>query len=48
MSTDDLDAAIRRGLAEGRSARDLAQELAEHTGRPRREIYQRILQLAQR
>lgn len=46
LSPDDLDAAIRRGLAEERSAKDLAQELAEHTGRPRRDIYQRILQLA--
>ncbi|MCB9589068.1 MAG: 16S rRNA (cytidine(1402)-2'-O)-methyltransferase [Polyangiaceae bacterium] len=46
VSADELDAAIRRGLHEGRSAKDLAQELAEHTGRPRREIYQRILQLA--
>ncbi len=46
VSAEDLDAAIARGLDQGRSAKDLAQELAEHTGRPRREIYQRILQLA--
>jgi len=39
----DLDAAIREGLAAGRSASELAKDLAELHGRPRRDVYSRIL-----
>jgi 16S rRNA (cytidine1402-2'-O)-methyltransferase len=46
VSTDaDLDAAIGAGLEAGRPSRDLASELAKRHGRPRREVYTRILAL---
>jgi len=41
----DLDARIRAGLAEGRTSRDIAAELARATGRPRKEIYDRVVTL---
>ena len=39
-----LDAAIRDGLAAGEGASALAKRLAEESGWPRREIYQRIIE----
>jgi 16S rRNA (cytidine1402-2'-O)-methyltransferase len=39
----DLDAEVRRLLADGRSPRDAARELAERFGIPRREAYARVL-----
>ncbi len=41
----ELDQAIREGLARGRSPSDLARELARLSGRPRGEVYRRILAL---
>ncbi|MGH0029342.1 MAG: 16S rRNA (cytidine(1402)-2'-O)-methyltransferase [Myxococcota bacterium] len=41
----DLDAALRAGLAAGRSSKELASELAKAHGRPRRDVYARILAL---
>jgi 16S rRNA (cytidine1402-2'-O)-methyltransferase len=41
-----LDDEIRRALAAGRSLRDLSAEIARRHGRPRREVYQRALELA--
>ncbi|HXJ37124.1 MAG TPA: 16S rRNA (cytidine(1402)-2'-O)-methyltransferase [Candidatus Eisenbacteria bacterium] len=41
----DLDAQIRRLRAEGLGVRDVAARLAAETGRPRRQIYQRALEL---
>jgi len=40
----DLDAEVRRLLADGRSPRDAARELAERFGIPRRDAYARVLQ----
>jgi len=40
----DLDAEVRRLLADGHSPRDAARELAERFGLPRREAYARVLQ----
>src|SRR5204863_6225478 len=40
---DALSARIEAGLASGQGAKELAQELAEALGLPRREVYQRIL-----
>jgi 16S rRNA (cytidine1402-2'-O)-methyltransferase len=39
----ELDRRIDEGLARGRRAKDLAEELALETGRPRREVYARIV-----
>jgi 16S rRNA (cytidine1402-2'-O)-methyltransferase len=40
-----LDDEIRRGLAAGRSVREIASDVASRTGRPRREVYRRALAL---
>ena len=45
ISDQDLEAAIRSGLDAGRPSRDLAAELAKAHGRPRRDVYARILAL---
>jgi len=45
LTDEELDAMIRTRLADGATARDLARELAEGTGRPRREVYARITRL---
>ena len=46
VSDEELDAAIRAGLADGEpSSRELAAALAERLGVPRRRAYQRILAL---
>jgi 16S rRNA (cytidine1402-2'-O)-methyltransferase len=42
-SEERLNAAIRTGLAEGKPTSQLAGELAEQSGRPRREVYRMIL-----
>lgn len=42
---EELDAAIREGLARGESPKTLAKALAQASGRPRSEIYRRILAL---
>lgn len=46
LTDADIDAEIRRGLARGQRAKELAGELAEQTGRPKRELYQRVLELS--
>jgi 16S rRNA (cytidine1402-2'-O)-methyltransferase len=43
LSDEDLDRRIDEGLARGRRARDLAEEIALETGQPRREVYGRIV-----
>ena len=45
-SQDDLDAAIRQGLADGLSTKDLQSKLADTFHVPKRQVYQRILELA--
>jgi 16S rRNA (cytidine1402-2'-O)-methyltransferase len=42
-SDDDLRARAATLLAAGESARDVAQQLADETGRPRREMYDLVL-----
>lgn len=42
----DLDADIRRGLAEGRRVSELAAEIATQRGLPRGRVYRRALELA--
>jgi 16S rRNA (cytidine1402-2'-O)-methyltransferase len=46
MPPPALDEEIRATLATGRSLRDLSIDLARRTGRPRREIYRRALELS--
>ena len=41
-STEDLDALVEEGLGRGLSTRDLARELGERLGLPRRELYAAI------
>jgi 16S rRNA (cytidine1402-2'-O)-methyltransferase len=43
LTDEDLDRRIDQGLAHGRRARDLAEEIALETGLPRREVYGRIV-----
>lgn len=40
---DEIDARIDAGLAAGRRAKDVAEQLALETGRPRRELYARVV-----
>lgn len=40
----ELDARIDLGLAAGRRAKDVAEELSLETGRPRRELYARVIE----
>jgi 16S rRNA (cytidine1402-2'-O)-methyltransferase len=47
-SDDDLGERAASLLAGGQSARDVAQQLAEETGRPRREIYELVLAIKAR
>jgi 16S rRNA (cytidine1402-2'-O)-methyltransferase len=42
---DELDEVIRSELTEGASIRDLARDLANRTGRPRRDVYARAIAL---
>lgn len=41
---EELDARIDAGLAAGRRAKDVAEELSLETGRPRRELYARVIE----
>jgi 16S rRNA (cytidine1402-2'-O)-methyltransferase len=43
ISDEELDRRIDEGLALGRRAKDLAEELALETGRPRRDVYGRVV-----
>ncbi len=43
VSDEELDRRIDEGVARGRRAKDLAEELSLETGRPRREVYGRIV-----
>jgi 16S rRNA (cytidine1402-2'-O)-methyltransferase len=43
VGADDLDARIRTLRAEGLGTREIAARLARETGRTRREVYQRVL-----
>ena len=45
LSDAELDGAIRAGLAEGRPSKELAAELAGASGRPRRQVYARVVAL---
>lgn len=45
MTAEDLDEAIRAGLAAGESKSSLAKRLAKELSRPKSEIYDRILEL---
>ena len=47
ISDDDIDAALAAALAT-MSVKDASAAVAESTGRPRREIYQRALAVASR
>ena len=45
VSAEQLDAAIREGIAAQRGSRELAAELSKLHGQPRRQLYARILAL---
>jgi len=45
LSESELDAAIRTRVAEGQSARQISDQLAESSGLPKREIYARVVTL---
>jgi len=47
-SDEELEERAAALLAAGESARDIAQQLAEETGRPRREVYELVLKLKPR
>jgi 16S rRNA (cytidine1402-2'-O)-methyltransferase len=44
-SDDEVDRALAAGLAEGSSVKDVAADLATQTGRPRRELYSRAIEI---
>ncbi len=44
-SDDEVDRALAAGLAEGSSVKDAAADLAAQTGRPRRELYSRAIEI---
>jgi 16S rRNA (cytidine1402-2'-O)-methyltransferase len=44
-SDDEVDRALAAGLAEGSSVKDVAADLAAQTGRPRRELYSRAIEI---
>jgi 16S rRNA (cytidine1402-2'-O)-methyltransferase len=46
-SDDEVDRALAAGLAEGSSVKDVAADLAAQTGRPRRELYSRAIEIRQ-
>lgn len=46
LEADDVDVAIREGLARGQDKRSIAREVAALSGRPAREIYARAVKLA--
>ncbi len=43
IDDEAVDRAIESALAEGKSARDVAREIAESTGLPKRDAYERVL-----
>jgi 16S rRNA (cytidine1402-2'-O)-methyltransferase len=45
ISTDELDEAIRALVAEGRSSREISDQLSPSAGLPKREVYARVLAL---
>lgn len=45
LSDEELDEEVRNRVAQGEGAREIAAELAPRSGRPRREIYARVLEL---
>ncbi|MEE3331382.1 MAG: 16S rRNA (cytidine(1402)-2'-O)-methyltransferase [Myxococcota bacterium] len=45
LSADELDDELRSRVALGQSAREIAADLAPRSGRPRRELYARVLEL---
>jgi 16S rRNA (cytidine1402-2'-O)-methyltransferase len=45
LSEHELDAAIRALIAEGRSSREISEQLATASGLPKREIYARVVGL---
>ena len=45
LSDEELDEEVRNRVAQGEGAREIAAELAPRSGRPRREIYTRVLEL---
>jgi 16S rRNA (cytidine1402-2'-O)-methyltransferase len=45
ISTDELDEAIRVLVAEGRSSREISDQLSPSAGLPKREVYARVLAL---
>jgi len=45
LSAEELDDELRSRVALGQSAREIAADLAPRTGRPRRELYARVLEL---
>jgi 16S rRNA (cytidine1402-2'-O)-methyltransferase len=45
-ASEDVDRLIRERMAAGASARDVASELSEVTGRSRRELYARVLDIS--
>jgi 16S rRNA (cytidine1402-2'-O)-methyltransferase len=45
---EDLDAEIRRQIAQGRPSREIARALASAAGLPRRQVYERVLALRSR
>jgi 16S rRNA (cytidine1402-2'-O)-methyltransferase len=47
LSDDEIEELMRSQLAAGVSARDVARDLAQQTGRPRRELYALAIRLSQ-
>jgi 16S rRNA (cytidine1402-2'-O)-methyltransferase len=43
LDEEEIDARIDEGLREGRRAKDVAETLALETGRPKRELYARVI-----
>jgi 16S rRNA (cytidine1402-2'-O)-methyltransferase len=43
LGEEEIDARIDEALAEGRRAKDVAEALALETGRPKRELYARVI-----
>lgn len=48
VSDEALDARIRQELSAGKGTRQIASDLAPWAGRPRRELYNRVLELSRR
>jgi len=48
ITSEDLDADIRRAIARGESTRDLARAIGRRTGRPARDVYARAVQIGRK